>query len=174
MIWGAGWALWIPGGEYSRQREQRVQRLCRQNTVIRENCSVYSVKGLLALWSQPDSDSKLGHRAVSNSKYLAILCPHFLTSEMRLKSSQTRWELNELIFIKHSEQSLAHGESSSVNCCCDHHFLCNIFILAMTVSLDACPLSHELFLVMSVSSLYLQHPTQGQHTGGPQNVRWGT
>lgn len=87
---------------------------------------------------------------------------------------KTMWELNELIFIKHSEQSLAHGESSSVNCCCDYHFLCNIFILTMTVSLDACPLSHELFLVMSVSSLYLQHPTQGQHTGGPQNVRWGT
>jgi len=128
VIWGAGWALWIPGEEYSRQKEQRVQRLCRQNKMIQENRSVYSMKELLALWSQPDSDSKLGHKAVSDSNYLAIPCPHFLTSEMRFKSSKMMWELNELIFIKHSEQSLAHPEGSSVNCCCDHHFLCNTFI----------------------------------------------
>ena len=47
------------------------------------------MKELLALWSQPDSDSKLGYKAVSDSNYLAILCPHFLTSEIRFKSSKT-------------------------------------------------------------------------------------
>ena len=59
------------------------------NKMIQENRSVYSMKELLALWSQPDSDSKLGYKAVSDSNYLAILCPHFLTSEIRFKSSKT-------------------------------------------------------------------------------------
>lgn len=168
--------LWVPGksilGRGNRERE------CLEDWT---RCPCKGL-GTLSEWScwriMHSCSAGCQARVIQSSASSCVqsqLLSHFMSPFPNLwheiKNSEM-WELNELIFIEHLEQSLAHSECSSVNCSCDH-FLSNIFMLVMTVYLDVCPLSHELFLVSSLSSLCPQCPTQGQRAWGPLNVILG-
>lgn len=119
---------------------------------------VYSVNGTAcASWTCALQTAKLiWFKALPQSYVQSQLLSHsvslFPNFWYEIKNSKI-WGLNELIFVEPVEQSLAHSECSSDSCCFDHHFLSNVFMLVMIVYLDVCPLSHELFLVSSVSSL---------------------